>query len=311
MERYAKENIMLAVIIPYYKLTFFDETLDSLSKQTDKRFKVYIGDDASIERPNCLLDRYKGKFDLTYHRFEENLGSISLTKQWERCIALSHDEPWIMLLGDDDYLEDNVVEYFYKNLDNFKNRTNVIRLASKVYNQDKKEFTKIYTHPIWEKASDSYFRKFQFLTISSLSEYIFRRESYLNYKFNDFPLAWYADDMAWIEFSGNSKIFSINEAVVVFRFSNLNISGMQTNLEAKDRAKFLFFEKLIRAHVLQFTHFQKQKLILEFGITAIAQQRLNFELFFLIIQKLVQNGSFYALAKFIRRVIIAKFKKRQ
>jgi hypothetical protein len=41
---------MLAIIIPYYKLCFFEENLQSLAAQTDKRFKVYIGDDASPEK---------------------------------------------------------------------------------------------------------------------------------------------------------------------------------------------------------------------------------------------------------------------
>lgn len=40
---------MLAIIIPYYKFTFFEATLQSLANQTDQRFKVYIGDDASLE----------------------------------------------------------------------------------------------------------------------------------------------------------------------------------------------------------------------------------------------------------------------
>ena len=47
---------MLAIIIPYYKLTFFEDTLESLANQTDKLFKVYIGDDASPENPTDLLE---------------------------------------------------------------------------------------------------------------------------------------------------------------------------------------------------------------------------------------------------------------
>ena len=43
---------MLAIVIPYYKLTFFEATLQSLADQTDKRFMVYIGDDASLESPD-------------------------------------------------------------------------------------------------------------------------------------------------------------------------------------------------------------------------------------------------------------------
>ena len=111
---------MLAIIIPYYKLTYFEATLKSLANQNDKRFKVYIGDDASPEDCTTLLQKFEGQFDFIYHRFETNLGGISLTQQWERCIALSGDEEWLMILGDDDVLEANVVASFYEDLNEIK-----------------------------------------------------------------------------------------------------------------------------------------------------------------------------------------------
>lgn len=58
---------MLAIVIPYYKLTFFDETLQSRVNQKDQRFKVYIGDDASPEDWTVLLEKYKAPF--YYHQF--------------------------------------------------------------------------------------------------------------------------------------------------------------------------------------------------------------------------------------------------
>ena len=106
---------MLGIIIPYYKLIFFESTLQSLANQTDKRFKVYIGNDASLEDCDELLKQFKGKFDFKYHRFENNLGGTNLTKQWERCIAFSEGEEWLMILGDDDVLEKDCVANFYKN----------------------------------------------------------------------------------------------------------------------------------------------------------------------------------------------------
>lgn len=299
---------MLAIIIPYYKVIFFEKTLASLAQQTDKRFKVYIGDDASPENPTYLLESYKGQFDFVYHRFEENLGRISLTQQWERCIALSRDEDWIMILGDDDYLDENVVEEFYNNIEIFKDKANIVRFASKIFRQESNLFSETYTHPIWERASDSYFRKFQFLTMSSLSEYIFKRESYDKFKFKEFPLAWYSDDMAWLEFSDNQKIYTINEAVVVFRFSNYNISGKEDNIVAKEEAKFLFYKKLIKSQLHLFDVFQRKKIVLAFGLTAIAQKRLNFTVFSMVALKLLKNGSLYAFAKFIRRIAIAKYR---
>ncbi len=37
----------LAIVISFYKIIFFEETLQSLANQIDKRFKVCIGNDAS------------------------------------------------------------------------------------------------------------------------------------------------------------------------------------------------------------------------------------------------------------------------
>jgi GT2 family glycosyltransferase len=105
---------MLAIVIPYFKRTFFEATLQSIANQTDKRFKVYIGDDSSPENPVDLLEHYKGAFDFDYRRFKHNLGGVSLVKQWERCIAMTKEEEWVMILGDDDVLGTNVVETLHE-----------------------------------------------------------------------------------------------------------------------------------------------------------------------------------------------------
>ncbi|MCB4234494.1 glycosyltransferase [Kaistella anthropi] len=106
---------MLTVVIPYFKISYFEETLKSLANQTDQRFKVFIGDDASPECPAELLRKYQGAFSFSYRRYSENLGGKNLTKQWERCLENVQSE-WFMILGDDDYLSENAVEEFYKNI---------------------------------------------------------------------------------------------------------------------------------------------------------------------------------------------------
>src|SRR5215217_7374333 len=151
---------MLAIIIPYYKLTFFEATLQSLADQSDQRFKVYIGDDASPENPISLLEKYKDKFDFLYHRFQENLGTTSLTKQWERCIELSNNEEWIMILGDDDYMDKNVVATLYENLETISQlQIKVVRFATRVHEADG-SYSKIYNHPKLENATDFLYRRF-------------------------------------------------------------------------------------------------------------------------------------------------------
>jgi glycosyltransferase involved in cell wall biosynthesis len=216
---------MLAIVIPYYKLTFFKETLRSLANQTNQQFKVFIGDDASPENPADLLEKYKGKFEFEYHRFESNLGGISLVRQWERCIALSNNEEWIMILGDDDILGDNVVESFYSQYKEFNEVSNVIRFATVVLNEQNHTISNMYVHPRLEKSLDFFIRKLKWETRSSLSEYFFKREVYLKHHFKDYPSGFYSDDKAWIDFSEDKPIYTINESIITIRISDSSLSG--------------------------------------------------------------------------------------
>ncbi|MFC5684417.1 glycosyltransferase family 2 protein [Flavobacterium sp. MAHUQ-51] len=228
----AEKSIKLAIVIPFYKLTFFETTLESLANQTDKRFRVYIGDDASPENCSGLLENYNGKLDFIYYRFETNLGGQSLTKQWERCIELSNNEEWFMILGDDDYLGEDVVAKFYNAIATFGDKSNVIRNASVLINEKNEVISKTYYHPINEEAIDSYCRKLKGDSRSSLSEHIFRMDSYKKYKFKDYKMAWSSDDRAIIDFADGKSVFSI-DSIVYVRMSDLNISGGKDNIQEK------------------------------------------------------------------------------
>lgn len=236
---------MLAIVIPYFKHTFFEETLLSLANQTNKQFKVYIGNDASPENPSLLLEQYKDKFDFVYYEFESNLGGISLVQQWNRCIAKVEDEEWLMILGDDDVLSENVVEEFYKNRNEIQSLdSHVIRYASVVIDAMGKEISKTYTHPKLETATDFLMRKIKGGTRSSLSEYIFKKPTFDEVGFKDFPLAWSSDVLAVVEVSVYNNIFTINNATVSFRQSGLNISSQQDSIE-KNNAWFKFYTYLL------------------------------------------------------------------
>lgn len=301
---------MLAIIIPYYKLLFFEDVLQSLQNQSDKRFKVYVGNDASPECPVHLIEKYQNKIDLVYHQFDHNLGSTSLVQHWDRCISLTKkNEKWLMILGDDDVLDENVVASFYKHYEVFSEKSNVVRYASKIINQELNTISKLYINPVWEKSTDSFFRKYQWLSRSSLSEYIFAKEIYETFKFKDYPLAWYSDDMAWLDFSNNKPIYSINESIVYFRLSANNISGKEDNLEEKQKAEYLFYQRLVKKHLSKCNLNQKKIFLLEFGIIAIKTKNLDYGTCLFIISKLLSNGLFYSCAKFIRRVYRAKLNK--
>lgn len=294
---------MIAIVIPYYKLTYFEETLQTLSKQTDKRFKVYIGDDASPENPTELLKKYKEKFDFVYHRFETNLGSISLTQQWERCIALAADEEWIMILGDDDYLGENVLEQFYAHLHEFKLRVNVVRFASRTIVQEENHKAAICQHPVWETATDGYLRKFKMITRSSLSEYVFTKKSYEKYGFYNYPLAWNSDDRAWLDFSDGKPIYSINAAVVCSRLSTINITGKKDNLVLKNASLVQFYKFLIQNKLKHFNKFDSIKIIRKYYYVLKYTKKLDIKDWSFLIKNYVLNTNIQVIKGFVKKYI--------
>jgi glycosyltransferase involved in cell wall biosynthesis len=299
---------MIAIVIPYYKLTFFEATLESLAHQTDKRFKVYIGDDASPENPDAILDKYKRKFDFVYHRFEENLGGVSLVKQWERCISQANDEEWIMILGDDDYLEETLVETWYAHFDSFYKKTNLIRFATKTVNEKIGVITKVFHHPQWEHKTDSYYRRFKGFTRSSLSEHIFAKEPFLKYGFRDYPLAWHSDDRAWIDFSEDKPIYTINESVMFIRVSNISITGKSDNDDLKNRATVQFLKDLIKKQSGLFSKNQCLELLLEYEIAIKRYRRLMMFEWLLLFKFYLINFRLISFLKLIRRFLRSFFK---
>lgn len=238
---------MLAIVIPYYKIRFFEATLQSLALQTDKRFKVYIGNDASKDDPTTLLEKYQNQFDFDYQYYEINLGSISLTQQWERCLTQVQDEEWVMLLCDDDVLDSNCVASFYENKDEIiKNEIHVIRFATIVIDQNDLPLSGVYKHPELERSTDFLIRKFKGGTRSSLSEFIFKTAVLKEVQFKILPLAWYSDILAVLEVSNFGLLYTINEAVVHFRWSGDNITSRTDNLILKNGATFEFYYYLLK-----------------------------------------------------------------
>jgi glycosyltransferase involved in cell wall biosynthesis len=299
---------MLAIVIPYYKITFFEETLQSLANQTDQRFTVYIGDDASTENPITLLEKFNGTFNFVYLRFDNNLGGTSLTQQWDRCIALTGSEEWIMILGDDDVLGANVVEEFYKNHPKFKSNSNVIRFSSQMIFEMTNNKSETFTNPVLEKGNKSYFRKFKGFSRSSLSEYFFSKEIYLKHGFKNYPLGWHSDDKAWLDFTENKLIYSINNAVVFIRISDSSISGKTDNKDLKYIAKINFLTDIIKQNFNLFNKNQRLELALEYESKVKWKRKLTLNEWWWMFKLYFVNFKLIPFLKLNRRFLIVILK---
>lgn len=289
---------MLAIVIPYYKITFFDETLKSLSNQTNLDFRVYIGNDSSPENPEELLKKYENKINYVYHKFENNLGKTSLTKQWERCIKLAKDEKWLMILGDDDVLSENFVETFYQYKEFFQDIYSVIRFSVvKIDNQGHPISDKIINLEI-ENSKEILFNNKR----SSLSEYVFEKNKINEIGFKNFPLAWWTDVLAVLEFSNFEDIFSINDSHMKVRISDISISGSTFFETQKEQASYLFYRYLLSNKK---KHFNTNEIdfLLERISKRYINNRKNITLFYEISVIYFKNAKLKLYLKFLNRII--------
>lgn len=290
---------MLAIVIPYYKKSFFWETLQSLANQTDKRFRVYIGNDASPESPQDLLLEFKDKLDVTYHKFDENLGGKSLVQHWKRCLEMTANEDWISILGDDDLYAENVVELFYAHINTInKQNCKVVRYATQIIDVNKNSLSKKFTHPRVESGIDFINRKFTKQTRSSLSEHFFNGNEIRSRGFIELPLAWHSDDLAVFTYSCNNKtIYSINETSIFIRVSSESITGSHRALQEKSLATQEFilkymvpYKNKIKRNTLEALHLK-----LEHSFFLSNSKRYLFN----IIRYYIVSIEFYALTRFI------------
>lgn len=242
----------LAIILPYFKISFFKDTLESLENQTCKDFSLYIGNDCSPDDPAKLIAEILQTTTYQYKYYSTNLGGKNLVAQWERVIGESADEEWIMILGDDDVISENFVEEFYKNIDKANNLdSNVIKFAQRWIDENNEVLSPFTDYPDVISPAEHLHWKIVEKKKSSLSEHIFRKKAYKNIKFREFPLAWNSDDMAIFEFSEGKPIIFSSNAYVNVHVTSESISGTSDNNEQKLLSKKIFEKILLRQYYRQ------------------------------------------------------------
>jgi hypothetical protein len=235
---------VLAIVIPAYKPDFFRAALESVAAQTDRRFRVYVGDDngpPDIARA-CAEVAATG-LDIVYHRFDENLGGRSLAAHWNRCVALS-TEPWVWLFSDDDVMGPDCVAAIHAELEKDRG-SHVLRFDTEVIDRTGRTLSANPAHPATETGIDFLYARLRGERNSYVVEYVFRRQAFERAGgFPDYPVAWCSDDVAWYTFSEGGAIRTLPTGKIRWRASGVNITdakrkNQREKLEAGER--FLAF----------------------------------------------------------------------
>ena len=214
----------LAIVIPAYKIDFFEYTLQSLANQTCKDFVVYIGDDCSPADFKSLTAKYEDKIEIVYHRFEENLGGKDLVGHWKRCIELTRNEYWLWLFSDDDVLGERCVELFYQGISNnysydiYHFDIKIIDYKGQIAYLPTQYPEVIDVETLYKETSVDNIRSF-------VVENIFSRNIYEKVGgFEYFPLAWGSDMATWLKMGKDKGIKTVGGDFVYWRRSDKNIT---------------------------------------------------------------------------------------
>jgi len=214
----------LAIVIPAYKIEYFHYVLDSLSNQTDKRFNVYVGIDASKADFESLIKVYQNRINIIFKRFDENLGGKDLVAQWNRCLELIQNEKWIWLFSDDDMMNDNCVELFYQELGK-NEKYDLYHFDVDILNENNEIVRNTKPYPDKILAIDFLKKKNTAQLDSFVVEYIFKRSTFEKLGgFQCFDMAWGTDIATWAKLGKNKGLKTIKGAKVLWRQSSLNIT---------------------------------------------------------------------------------------
>ncbi|WP_276133806.1 glycosyltransferase [Polluticoccus soli] len=232
----------LAIVIPAFKETYFDKALNSLANQTLKNFTVYIGNDNSPYDLDSIVAKYVGRMDIVYKRFDNNIGSKDIVQQWERCIALTREEPWLWLFSDDDIADSNCVEAFFALLES-GSPFDVCRFNTSVIDGQGKFAWATPVGPNYESSEEMAYHLLLSKRGNSMPDHIFSRSVYNSSGgFVHTPYAAGADWATSMLFSRNKGIYIIPGASISWRNSGLNITSASSAKKTMIEGYFVFLD---------------------------------------------------------------------
>ncbi|WP_051878183.1 glycosyltransferase family 2 protein [Chryseobacterium sp. FH1] len=281
----------LAIVIPFYNIDFFEETLKSVANQTNKGFTLYIGNDASPNDPSPLIEKYFAQENYKYYNYKTNLGGENLVKHWERILENTTEE-WFQILGDDDTIAEDFVAEFYNSLARLnEEQINVLKYPINIVDA-KSNFIKksSFSTDILDRKS-FIMSRICHSSLSSLSENIFRTAGFQKFKFRHLPLAWHSDDLLIFEVAENNKILYNNTSYVNVRSSGINISSKSDNLKTKALATSEFYKCIILNYYTLFTSNQKEEILNNLKKHYYnSKQKVNLDILFEVLKDNVSRG---------------------
>lgn len=239
----------IAVVVPFYKIDFFEPLIRALSRQTNKEFTVYVGNDASDTSAVNVCKKYESVLDIEYTYFDSRLGHVNLAGQWNRCISLVRDCGWVWVIPDDDLPSPDCISEI-RNAAKEADRigSNVIHIPMVTIDENGSILQPRSELPYVMCSGEFYLSQLKGRTSgTSLANAVYRKTAFESAgQFLSFPKGWGSDHATTLAVAAGGKIVTVPQAWLGFRMSGLNISSQTDDIDQKMQARLEFATWLAR-----------------------------------------------------------------
>lgn len=109
-------EVLISIIIPFYNVAnYIRECIDSLSRQTFKKFEVIFVDDCGQDNSETIVKEHINEIECVSAKIVKRNQNGGLSAARNTGIHNSSGQ-YLLFLDSDDYLSDNAVELFYKEI---------------------------------------------------------------------------------------------------------------------------------------------------------------------------------------------------
>jgi len=227
-----------SILIPAYKSIFLKEAIDSVLAQTYGCFELIILDDCSPEDIKSIVSDYSD-CRIRYERNDNNIGSIDLVDNWNKCLSYANGD-YVICMGDDDKLAPTCLENYnsliekYPGLNVYHTRTLLIDEKSEIWQiqEERPEYESGYS--LWWHRWNGRCRQY-------VGDFLYSRTHLLSLGgFYKLPLAWASDDITAVRAAIETGIANSAIPGFFYRESRMSISNSSS---AKIKAEAICLEE--------------------------------------------------------------------
>ncbi len=240
------QEALVSIAIPAYKSAFLAEAMQSALGQDYPYMELIVVDDCSPDDIAGIVHSFDDP-RIRYVRNEVNLGRKSVTNNWNKCMDLAQGEYFILLCDDDVLLPDMVSSMLalakaHPECGMFHARRTILKKSGEQFDDD--------SWPAEESAEDFINAKYEGKRKHTITEFFYKTDFIRSAAYAAFPVGYYSDDVTILKLCmRQGKIISSEKPLVIFRESDIHITGNDKYAEGKIRA-FIQYYRYIQSEPL-------------------------------------------------------------